>query len=84
MSNQTHLPLAAQSTPDPERTIPLLGKPARRLPTSSGSAIGTAIEWSHLATWLRVVTRATEMGILPFIFESRLSESSLQLCHEGR
>jgi hypothetical protein len=37
-------------------------------------AVEMAIEFSNLATWARVLTKVNMMGILPFMFETRLSE----------
>jgi hypothetical protein len=55
---------------------PVPGANRRPRPDHAGPwhAVEMAIEFSNLATWARVLTKVNMMGILPFIFETRLSE----------
>lgn len=70
----TPAPASAPAPAPAPGTVP--GAKRRPRPDHAGPwhAVEMAIEFSNLATWARVLTKVNMMGILPFMFETRLSE----------
>ncbi|GFZ45951.1 hypothetical protein JCM24511_03684 [Saitozyma sp. JCM 24511] len=73
----TPAPASAPAPAPAPGTVP--GAKRRPRPDHAGPwhAVEMAIEFSNLATWARVLTKVNMLGILPFMFETRLSPQAI-------